>query len=328
MGVRFRRRIKIGKGVNLNISKSGVGISGGVRGLRAGAGPKGAYRSMGIPGTGLYMFDYAKKGKKTPLANTAVGGAAKGDSETTDTASLVPPELAVSSLPVVGIILSVVLMIFYLPLGLLSLAASGYFFHRQRESDRYKSFTSFQKGLEEAKEGDQQGALAKFLHADRLFPGVPRTQRYIAQLFHLEGAYEKALPYYEQYLSQEKEDWEAKLEYARNLASDGKHEDSIRKLQNLPDEIKELPVVYNTIAAIFIDMENNEEAAQLLTSKVGRKRKMNEDLMLSRYLQGTAYKNLDDKKRALRELRKVYAEDMDYLDTAKMIEELEAESKK
>lgn len=53
MGVRFQRRIKICKGVNLNVSKSGVGISLGMRGASISMGPRGEYVNLGIPDTGI-----------------------------------------------------------------------------------------------------------------------------------------------------------------------------------------------------------------------------------------------------------------------------------
>lgn len=54
MGLRFQRRIKIAPGVTVNLSKSGIGASVGVRGARYGVNPKGqTYKSVGLPGTGL-----------------------------------------------------------------------------------------------------------------------------------------------------------------------------------------------------------------------------------------------------------------------------------
>lgn len=53
VGVRFQRRIKIAKGVSLNVSKSGFGISAGPRGAKIGIGPRGTHYSGGLPGTGL-----------------------------------------------------------------------------------------------------------------------------------------------------------------------------------------------------------------------------------------------------------------------------------
>lgn len=53
MGVRFHRRIRICKGVHLNVSRSGVGISLGMRGASISTGPRGQYVNLGIPGTGI-----------------------------------------------------------------------------------------------------------------------------------------------------------------------------------------------------------------------------------------------------------------------------------
>lgn len=54
MGLSVRRSIRIGKNTRLNLSKSGIGISTGVKGARISAGPRGIRKSVGIPGTGVY----------------------------------------------------------------------------------------------------------------------------------------------------------------------------------------------------------------------------------------------------------------------------------
>ena len=53
MGFRFRRIIRLGKGLRLNVSKSGVSWSAGGRGATFNIGPRGAATTLGIPGTGL-----------------------------------------------------------------------------------------------------------------------------------------------------------------------------------------------------------------------------------------------------------------------------------
>lgn len=52
--MRFRKRIKIAKGVSLNFSKSGVSTSFGMKGLSFTAGSRGTHINYGVPGTGLY----------------------------------------------------------------------------------------------------------------------------------------------------------------------------------------------------------------------------------------------------------------------------------
>lgn len=59
MALRFQRSIKILPGVRLNLSKSGVGVSAGVRGLRVGRDARGrSYFNAGVPGTGLSTRKY------------------------------------------------------------------------------------------------------------------------------------------------------------------------------------------------------------------------------------------------------------------------------
>jgi tetratricopeptide (TPR) repeat protein len=64
MGFRLQRSIRLGKFVRLNISKSGVGVSMGVPGLRISTGPRGANFSAGIPGTGLSYRQKLGGGKR------------------------------------------------------------------------------------------------------------------------------------------------------------------------------------------------------------------------------------------------------------------------
>lgn len=53
MGMRFRRSISLGKGAHINLSKSGIGFSTGIKGMSVSTGKRGAYLNMGIPGTGI-----------------------------------------------------------------------------------------------------------------------------------------------------------------------------------------------------------------------------------------------------------------------------------
>lgn len=66
MGVRFRRSIRLGPGVRLNLSKTGVGASFGVRGARYSVHSSGRRtRSVGIPGTGISYVETQVGGRST-----------------------------------------------------------------------------------------------------------------------------------------------------------------------------------------------------------------------------------------------------------------------
>lgn len=53
MGMRFRKSVKICKGVKVNFSKSGTSLSLGGRGHSMNFGGRGTRATVGIPGTGL-----------------------------------------------------------------------------------------------------------------------------------------------------------------------------------------------------------------------------------------------------------------------------------
>ncbi|MDP9201125.1 MAG: DUF4236 domain-containing protein [Gemmatimonadota bacterium] len=65
MGFRYYKRVNLGGGFHLNLSKTGIGISGGIPGARYSVHSSGrTVRTVGLPGTGLYYRKdtYAKKG--------------------------------------------------------------------------------------------------------------------------------------------------------------------------------------------------------------------------------------------------------------------------
>lgn len=53
MGFRFQKRVGIGPGMRLNLSKSGVSASAGGNGATLNVGKNGPMVTLGIPGTGL-----------------------------------------------------------------------------------------------------------------------------------------------------------------------------------------------------------------------------------------------------------------------------------
>ncbi|MUP46559.1 DUF4236 domain-containing protein [Gramella sp. BOM4] len=65
MAWRYRKRIKIIPGVHLNLSRSGISTSIGVRGASVTLGKDGTYLNTGIPGTGIYQRQKLSGGLKS-----------------------------------------------------------------------------------------------------------------------------------------------------------------------------------------------------------------------------------------------------------------------
>ena len=65
MGLRFQKKIKLFKGVSLNLSKSGIGLSVGKKGASVSIEPDGDIMgNVGIPGTGIWYRTKLNKKKK------------------------------------------------------------------------------------------------------------------------------------------------------------------------------------------------------------------------------------------------------------------------
>ncbi|PKH06691.1 DUF4236 domain-containing protein [Moritella sp. Urea-trap-13] len=66
MGFKFRKRIKIAPGININLSKSGVSTSIGKPGATINIGKKGVKATVGIPGSGLSYSQNLSEGGSQP----------------------------------------------------------------------------------------------------------------------------------------------------------------------------------------------------------------------------------------------------------------------
>jgi hypothetical protein len=67
MGLLFRKRLRLGKFLSINLSKSGVGLSVGPPGAKLSLNPRRARMQIGIPGTGIgYRRDVSLTSHQEP----------------------------------------------------------------------------------------------------------------------------------------------------------------------------------------------------------------------------------------------------------------------
>jgi len=72
MAFRLFRRIKIAPGITLNLSKSGLSASAGVRGARVTLGPRGVRRTVGVPGTGISYTDSSSTSSRPRRSRSSI----------------------------------------------------------------------------------------------------------------------------------------------------------------------------------------------------------------------------------------------------------------
>ena len=74
MALRIRKSIKIAPGVRINISKSGVSTSLGVKGATVNLSKRGTRVTTGIPGTGISSSKFYGVGKREARLERSVAG--------------------------------------------------------------------------------------------------------------------------------------------------------------------------------------------------------------------------------------------------------------
>lgn len=72
MGLRFRKTIKICKGVKVNVSKSGLSYTIGMPGMSINTGKRGTFANLGLPGTGISYRSRIGGGRKKAPARPGV----------------------------------------------------------------------------------------------------------------------------------------------------------------------------------------------------------------------------------------------------------------
>jgi tetratricopeptide (TPR) repeat protein len=324
--LRFRKSIKVAPGVRVNLSKSGVGMSVGTKGVRVGVGPRGRYTSVSIPGTGIYGIEYHGKGRGNARKSGAAQNAqhyAYGEGASRQEAFPVPQELnqGTSSLGCLGMAAGVVLIFIQPLLGLAVLLGSVVIYSR---SKNVKAHGLYRKANKSAKKGDYEQAAAALEEVLELKPEVALVRLHLGMLHFSREDYAQAIRYLEEYLRLEANET-VKFALAQAYRQRGDLDQAVSVLQSLPQEAKQELDYIITLGSLFLDMDKPDLALEVLLTGPTRKRSMDQQIALFRYLLGLSYYRLDDRKRALAEFKKVYVYDKDFQDTASLLAELEGQ---
>ena len=316
MGTRFRRSKSVGKFGKVNLTKGGLGFSVGAKGARVGMGPKGAYTSAGIPGTGLYSINYAGKGKKQK----------KDRSQTTHQSDPMPlpRELALSSAPIVVLILSVISLFIFLPLGIMGFIGSVIWLYFNNKSDKKAAHNAFKQAKANLLEGNEATAIDELEKAISYDPAANSLIPYLINLSFSAEDFKRAKYYSQAYLKTSPIDADAvKFNLALAESSLGNYPQAISILQELPEQWKSELKYIIALGHTFLESNQPELALQVLEAGPTRKRKMDGDMITFKYTLGRAYLAVDQPKKAITHLQKVYATDMNYENVKELLEELQ-----
>ncbi len=325
MGIRFRRSVKLGKGLRLNLSKGGAGLSLGGRNMRMGVGPRGAYRSMSIPGTGIYAIDYMNQGKSRET-NQSKTEAHQGR-ETPKEVLPMPEELKSFNYPVLLLIGLLLSLPFQTVVSILFLA--GYLLARRQFNSTPKGQARqvFKEGKQALENGDTRKARAQLDKVQGIVD-VPSLYPVLGSLNLVEGDPERASRFYAAYLERSPEDLALKHLYGVSLKQSGAYEEAVQIFQDilkqLADDHPSRVRVISELGDTYLRQGKPDLALEILKSGPVRARKLDEDRMYFKYLLGLAYKETGEDKRARTHLQRVYAEDHNYRNVAALMRELDS----
>lgn len=327
--MRFRRSISLGKGLRLNISKSGIGVSAGVKGFRIGIGPRGAYTSTSIPGTGLYNINYwGGSPKKGPHCELQVKPNINNPIQETHTRitqeypSLAEVGFASANTLRYWLAAAASLVFFSSSFGpYLALLLIVLWFRRIR-SKPVQLGSKYLKARQYAGFGRYVDA-AKLLEEIKAESPSPHVLLALGHTYYYAKENAKAITCYKEYLSQFPDDTGIKLRLATLLAGEKDYAGALSILESLPNSALEDPFVIWLRGGCLVELDKPEAAIEVLKKAPLRKRTPDPVLTAVRYTLGIAYKKAGNKKRALGLFRRVYADDPGFFDIAEQIADLE-----
>lgn len=305
MGLRFRKSISLGKGVRVNISKSGIGMSAGVKGARIGlSSRKGTYVSGGIPGTGIYGISYAKGGGRSATSASS-GDSAKGCL------------MLLAAVIGLGMLVAAPLLAAVLTAG----GVAFYFWYSRTPKAKTKKLVGEARKLLSADDNAQ--ALTKLREAEKL--GVENDD-----LPYLLGAAlnntrhsKEAIPYLEKHLSAHPDDIAIQMALANCYYSTDQFDKTIRIIQSLPEDAQNYPKALSLLGLSFAEQKKFDLAIDVMEKGPLRKRRLDDTLIEYHYNTALIYESAGDKKKALKHFKKVYAENTSYKEVSEKIKTLE-----
>lgn len=324
--MRFRKSIRIAKGVRVNLSKSGIGMSAGTKGFRVGMGPRGAYRSVGIPGTGLYSVDYMKSGGRTRKESAATTATASPSTNKSLASQIymelpTPKQMGLAAPHTFGywataIFLALLFRTSWGPFAGVALIGL-WVVNLKREPVRLGKV--YANARSKVIVGEFQEAL-ELLNglAGKVSPELLSSVQ--GHCCFGAGDEAGAIEHYLDYLDAgAAKDPRVAIRCASLLLKNTRPVDALPLLEKLPDPYRAEPLVIGMKGGCLLVAGKPELAVEVLKTAPLRKRTPDPVLTAIRYSLGKAYEALGQNKKAAAQFRRVYADDPAFQDIKEIV---------
>ena len=309
--MRFRKSIKVG-GVRINLSKSGIGGSVGIKGFRIGVNSKNrTYISSGIPGTGFYKTMYFKEGKKqiSPVL----------DSKNTRNDPVFPQELR-CRLFFFWSYISIFLIIIYFQIGFVSIIVQMIWYNKYyKKTDKYKAFSLYNAAVQAINDENYDLSAENLNQILLLFPNIKSVKELLTQCYIRLEDYQSALKNLQSYCGDEEE----KIHLMSIAYKANEFQTVIDNAQNLTEETKKDVFIITLMGKSYYKLGQYDLALNILSKGPIKKRSMNDAIAEYRYALGKTYEALGKNKNALKQYIKVNSYNENYKDIKKKIESLQ-----
>lgn len=309
MGFRFSKSFKLGP-ARLNLSKRGLGMSVGAKGVRVGTGPRGSYTTVGIPSTGLSHTSYSGAGRRRAGAGdpAAEAAAARTVFGYVGTGFLVLTELVlVAVVPPVGI-----------PVAAATAGLFAWSRWRRGKDPEWQYRSKGKEVIHHVNMGQWQAALQAVEECDRTIPGKPETLGLKGQILFQLKRCEEAIPCLQAGLSSEAET----LMLGEALRHVGRYRESIEVLKTPPlDETLALQALV-VRAANHVELDEPDTAIDILKTAPLKKRNLDDSLKQVHFVMAKAYEKAGKRADAVKHLRRIYATDPGFMDVASELDRL------
>ena len=326
MGLRFRKSISIAPGVKLNLSKSGVGISTGVKGLRVGVNSRGTYGSVGIPGTGIHYRTSLSNTTKSNSRQSVTTSEAIAVSYPTTVANPIqgePLDLPKKSPLMTTWLVVSVMLVFGQPLvGVPSAIGYAYVVSRLKRTSKWQARYAFLAGQKAYKSKQEATALEKWREVLELSPDTNSLKPIVGALAVDHGQQEEGIKLFQQFLQVYPDDVRVKIALGRVLHDTERYDEGIRILQSLPQEIRQQVPVLMELASMYMDKSDYHLALTVLETGPMLKRNMDGDMVPYRYMLGRCYEEIGQRAKAVKQFMRVHAEDASFMDVEDRLKKL------
>jgi len=328
VGFRYRRSIRVGKGVRLNISKKGIGVSVGFKGARIGVGPRGVIRTYSIPGTSIsYIKQTSFKSKRNRSgsirsSNSDTGNFSSNKASSGDkTFYFQKQKTNEKKWLVLGIIS--LFFAFVNPGFIVFLLLFAFLYYRGLNNPENRSKKLYNKALELFLNKKFSKALTLLQRSVEYFEDNIFSHFILAIIYHDQNQFDQAIRHIDKYISRNPNDIAAKFIKADCFFESQQYELAIDLLQSFKFYSEEYEI--NRILLLgkcYFNLEKYDIAIEQFKKAPIMKKKINEDILECKYWLGVSYYKTGDKKKAKTQLAKVYAENSNFLEVEKYAEEL------